>query len=39
VVWRGVAQARVAFEVDDKKREAVLREAIRDLFKRYPPKK
>lgn len=39
VVWRGVAQARVAFEVDDKKREAILREGIRDLFKRYPPKK
>jgi len=39
VVWRGVAQARVAFEVDDKKREAILREAVRDLFKRYPPKK
>ena len=39
VVWRGVAQARVAFDVDDKKREAILREAIRDLFKRYPPKK
>ena len=39
VVWRGVAQARVAFEVDDKKREAILREGVRDLFKRYPPKK
>lgn len=39
VVWRGVAQARVAFDVDDKKREAILREGVRDLFKRYPPKK
>ncbi len=38
VVWRGVAQARVAFEADDKKREAILREGIRDLLKRYPPK-
>jgi len=38
VVWRGVAQARVAFEADDKKREAILREGVRDLFKRYPPK-
>jgi hypothetical protein len=39
VVWRGVAQARVAFDVDDKKREQILREGVRDLFKRYPPKK
>jgi hypothetical protein len=38
VVWRGVAQAKVAFEVDDKKREALLREAVRDLLRRYPPK-
>lgn len=39
VIWRGVAQARVAFEADDKKREAILREGVRDLLKRYPPKK
>jgi len=39
VIWRGVAQARVAFEADDKKREAILREGVRDLFKKYPPKK
>jgi hypothetical protein len=38
VVWRGVAQARVAFDADDKKREAILREGVRDLFRRYPPK-
>jgi Domain of unknown function (DUF4136) len=38
VVWRGVAQARVAFEADDKKREAILREGVRDLLRRYPPK-
>jgi len=38
VIWRGVAQVRVAFEADDKKREAILREGVRDLFKRYPPK-
>ena len=39
VVWRGVAQARVSFDIDDKKREALLREAVRDLLKRYPPKR
>jgi hypothetical protein len=38
VVWRGVAQAKIAFDVDDKKRQALLREGVRDLLKRYPPK-
>lgn len=38
VVWRGVAQARVAFEADEKKREAVLREGVRDLLRRFPPR-
>jgi len=38
VVWRGVAQARVAFGEDDKKREAILREGVRDLLRRFPPK-
>ena len=38
VVWRGVAEAKVAFEVDDKKREALLREGVRDLLERYPPR-
>ena len=36
VVWRGVAQAKVAFEADDKKREALLREAVRDLLRALP---
>ena len=38
VVWRGVGQARVAFEADDKKREAILREGVRDVLRRFPPK-
>ena len=38
VVWRGVAQARIDFDADDKKREALLREGVRDLLRRYPPK-
>jgi hypothetical protein len=38
VVWRGVAQAKVEFGTDDKKREALLREGVRDLLRRYPPK-
>ena len=38
VVWRGVAQAKIKIDADDKKREALLREAVRDLLRRYPPK-
>jgi len=38
VVWRGVAQAKVDFGIDDKKRDALVREAVRDLLRRYPPK-
>jgi hypothetical protein len=37
-VWRGLAQAKVAFDATNTKREAVLREGVRDLLKRYPPK-
>lgn len=38
VVWRGVAQAKLKADTDFKKREAMLREAVRDLLKRFPPK-
>ena len=38
VVWRGVAQAKIKFDTDFKKREAILREAVRDLLRRFPPK-
>jgi Domain of unknown function (DUF4136) len=37
VVWRGVAHAQIKFDADDKRREALLREAVRDLLRRYPP--
>lgn len=37
VVWRGVAQAKIKIDADDKRREALLREAVRDLLRRYPP--
>jgi hypothetical protein len=39
VVWRGVAQSKIDMGLDLKKREAMLREAIRDLLKKFPPKK
>lgn len=38
VVWRGVAQARIKMDADDPKREALLREAVRDLVRRVPKK-
>jgi hypothetical protein len=39
VVWRGVAQAEIKFDADDRKREALLRRAVRDLLSKYPPKR
>jgi len=36
IVWRGVAEAQLDLAVDDKKRESVLREAVRDLLRKYP---
>ena len=36
IVWRGVADAKVDVYADDKDREKTLREAVRDLIKKYP---
>jgi hypothetical protein len=36
VVWRGVAQAQITIDSDDKKRAALIREAVRDLLRRFP---
>ena len=38
VVWRGIAQANIKMDADNKKRESLIREAARDLIRRYPPK-
>lgn len=38
VVWRGVAQANIKPDADVKKRESMIREGVRDLIRRYPPK-
>jgi hypothetical protein len=38
VVWRGVARAKIELGAEDKKRDALLREGVRDLLRRYPPK-
>ena len=39
VVWRGVARAKIDFDADDAKREKLLREGIRDLLKKFPPRR
>jgi hypothetical protein len=36
IIWRGVAEAKIKLDSDDKKREALLREGVRDLLRRYP---
>jgi hypothetical protein len=36
VVWRGVANARIKFGADAKRREALLRDAVGDLLRRFP---
>jgi hypothetical protein len=38
VVWRGVAQAKLKMDADEKRRTSLLRESVRDLLRRYPPK-
>ncbi len=38
VVWRGVAQAEIRLDTPVKKREELLREGVRDLLRRFPPK-
>jgi hypothetical protein len=39
VIWRGVAQAQISMDADDKKRESLIREGVREVLKKYPPKK
>ena len=38
VVWRGVAQAEIKIGSDRRSAKPLLREGVRDLLKRYPPK-
>ena len=38
VVWRGLARAKIKFDADQKRRESLIREAVRDLLRRYPPR-
>ena len=38
IVWRGVADAKIKRESEGVKREELIREAVRDLLKKFPPK-
>jgi uncharacterized protein DUF4136 len=38
LVWRGVGEAKIDTDMDQKKRSALLRDAVRELLKRFPPK-
>ena len=37
VVWRGIAQAQIKFDADDKQREQLMREGVHELLRRFPP--
>lgn len=39
VIWRGAAQAKIKPDTSAAKREAIVREAVRDMLKQFPPKK
>jgi uncharacterized protein DUF4136 len=39
IVWRGVANAKIKRETEEPNREGVIREAVRDLLKGFPPKR
>ena len=38
IVWRGLAQTNIKMDANDKQRESLVREGVRDLLRRYPPK-
>jgi hypothetical protein len=39
VVWRGVGEAQIKMDLDMDKRRALVKEAVRGILGRYPPKK
>jgi len=38
IVWRGVADAKIKRESQNVKREDLIRQAVRDLLKKFPPR-
>jgi len=39
IVWRGVADAKIKRETENPNREKLIREAVRDLLKDFPPRR
>jgi hypothetical protein len=39
IVWRGIADAKIKPDADSARREDLIREAVRDLLKDFPPKR
>jgi hypothetical protein len=39
VVWRGIAEAKIEMGLEQDKRRKLLEEAVREILKRYPPKR
>jgi hypothetical protein len=39
LVWRGVAEAKIEMGLEQDKRRKLLEEAVREILKRYPPKR
>jgi hypothetical protein len=37
-VWRGIGEAKISMDDDQKKRADLLREGVRDLIRKFPPK-
>jgi hypothetical protein len=38
VVWRGIGEAQIKLDMPEERRAELLREGVRDLIRRYPPK-
>ena len=39
VVWRGVGEAKIKMGLEQEKRVALIQEAVREIMKKYPPRK
>jgi hypothetical protein len=39
VVWRGIGEAQIKMGLPQDKRAALIREAVREILKRYPPRR
>jgi len=39
LVWRGIAEAKIEMGLEQDKRRKLLEEAVREILKRYPPKR